>query len=94
MVSCCYGASMKRTQIQLDDETYQRVRRRAFEEGRSISSVIRDILRASLGTGSEARVRKAGQFAFVGIGRSDQGDLRPVSERHDEALLRALENEA
>ena len=30
------------------------------------------------------------ELGFVGIGRSEQGDLSPVSERHDEALGKAL----
>ena len=35
---------MKRTQIQLDDATYEAVRRRAFDEGRSMASVVREDL--------------------------------------------------
>ena len=30
------------------------------------------------------------ELGFVGVGRSELGDLSPVSERHDEALGEAL----
>jgi hypothetical protein len=29
-------------------------------------------------------------FTFIGAGRSRQGRLSPVSERHDEALVKSL----
>jgi len=31
------------------------------------------------------------RFSFVGMGESEQGELAPVSERHDEALEEAFE---
>ncbi len=80
---------MKRTQIQLDDETYAAVKRLAYESGRSFSSVVRERLARSFG-GHRKRRTSARQFPFVGAGRSDQRDLSPVSERHDEAIARAL----
>jgi plasmid stability protein len=80
---------VKRTQIQLDEATYQALRRRAYEEQRSISAVARRILARALAPAAR-RLPAAGRFSFVGAGRSRQGKLAPVSERHDEALAEAI----
>lgn len=81
---------MKRTQIQLDDETYAAVRRKAYEEQRSISSVVRDALREKLGTRKGKKRLTLESFPFIGAGNTRQGTRTPVSERHDEALAEAL----
>lgn len=75
---------MKRTQLQLDEVTYEELRRRAFEQGVSMSSLVRRLLRDCLGL-TPAR-SGMDEFSFVASGRSEQGSLAPVSERHDEAL--------
>ena len=76
---------MKRTQIQLDESTYRLARQRAFDEGVSMASVVREALRQYLvPEGDEVPTIEA--LGFVGVGRSEQGSLSPVSERHDEAL--------
>jgi hypothetical protein len=82
---------MKRTVIQFDEETYQDLRLKAFEQGRSISSLTRELVALGLGTSKPGRPRRVEEFSFVGAGRSRQGRLAPVSERHDEALARAYE---
>jgi predicted transcriptional regulator len=82
--------AMKRTQIQLGEETYSAVKRLAYESGRSFSSVIRETLDRSLGVSAGKRRTSSRQFAFVGAGRSVQHGRAPVSERHDEALAEAL----
>jgi len=77
---------VKRTQLQLDDRLHEALRRRAFEEGCSMSELARRLLGEALGT-SRKRPRPAvADFAFVAAGASEQGPLAPVSERHDEAL--------
>jgi hypothetical protein len=84
---------MRRTQIQLDEETHAALRRLAYERGTSLASVIRDALDDSLGKRPGKRKRpprKVDDFPFVGAGRSNQKRLAPVSERHDEALADAL----
>lgn len=80
---------MKRTLIQFDEETYEKLRTRAFEEGRSISSVTRELVALGLAPKAKRKITKARQLSFVASGRSRQGTLKPVSERHDEALLRS-----
>lgn len=81
---------MKRTQILLDEPTYEALRRRAFESGRSLSAVVREILLRSLSRPAPRKGRRLADFTFIGSGNSRQGKLAPVSERHDEALEAAL----
>lgn len=77
---------MKRTQIQLDANTYEALRRRAFVQGRSLSALVRESLAEYLGTGKRKQRPTIQDFTFISSGRSRQGRLSPVSERHDEAL--------
>jgi hypothetical protein len=81
---------VKRTQIQLDERTYEVLRRRAFDRGCSIASYVREALAYSLGTAPADRKRTVKDFRFIGSGRSRDGKLAPVSERHDEALAETL----
>ena len=80
---------MKRALIQFDADTYEQLRRRAFEQERSISSVTRELVAKGLNSHERKKITRADQFSFVGAGRSRQGHLAPVSERHDEALADA-----
>lgn len=84
---------MKRTQVQLDERTYEALRRRAFEKGRSMSSLARELMAQSLGTSTVKQRPTIKDFTFIGAGRSRQGRLSPVSERHDEALAGVLKKE-
>jgi hypothetical protein len=78
---------MRRTLVQFDEETYRKLRQQAFRQERSVASLVREMVAKGL-TGSAARQRptRIGQFASVRAGRSKQGRLAPVSEKHDEAL--------
>ena len=86
---------MKRTQIQLDEATYEAVRRRAFEQGRSMASVVRETLAEALGTDDRSRHRKLAieDFTFIGMGR-DPNPPRdvPVSVDHDRWYAEAIAN--
>ncbi len=82
---------MKRIQIQLDEEVYELLRHRAFEEKKSIAGVIREIVEGDISQSDHHSSPSLKDFAFIGVGRSKQGRLRPVSERHDEALEEAFE---
>jgi plasmid stability protein len=77
---------MKRAQIQLEEEVYELLRNRAFKEKRSIAGVIREILKKDISQPDRRPSFSVKDFRFVGVGRSKQGPLKPVSERHDEAL--------
>ena len=76
--------------VQLNDRTCHALRRRAFQQGKSMSAIVRETLTSALDATSPARPRTLGDFASVGAGRSRQGALAPVSERHDEALAEAI----
>ena len=72
--------------MQLDDELYRRLKEEAHMRGTSMASLIREALKKSLGM----RKRRLKDFSFIGAGESKQGELSPVSERHDEALEEAF----
>ncbi len=75
---------MRRVQIQLDEITYEKLRRQAFLRRRSIAATIRDLLHRELGAPSGKRRRM--ELSFVGAGSSK--DPYPVSGEHDRALAK------
>jgi hypothetical protein len=83
---------MRRTLVQLDETTYNRLRQQAFRQARSMSSLVREMVARGLeaDTGRKRRTRIS-QFSSVGAGRSKQGRLSPLSEKHDEALSAAFD---
>ncbi len=83
---------MKRALIQFDEDTYRRLRQRAFRQERSISAVVRDMVGKGLEVDAvRERLTRVSQFSSVAAGRSKQGRLSPVSQKHDEALAAAFE---
>ncbi len=81
---------MKRTQIQLDEGTYEALRRQAYQQGCSISALIRNTLAKSLKARRSKRRLSIKHFTFIDAGHSQQGQLAPVSEHHDDALAESL----
>ena len=85
---------MKRALIQLQDSLHASLRRRAYEQGTSIAGLVREAVRAYLNSGSvksrPASHERLKHLSFIASGRSSQGRLSPVSERHDEALEKAF----
>ena len=83
---------MRRTQIQLDDTTYEAVRQRAFDEGRSMASVVRETLARAFGTATTDARKTIKDFKFVGIG-SDPNPPEdvPVSVDHDRWYAQAVD---
>ena len=81
---------MKRTLIQFDEETYNKLRHRAFTENKSVSSIVREAVAKELQPGNRKKYTRVEQFSSVGAGRSKQGRLAPVSIRHDEAFVDAI----
>lgn len=73
---------MRRIQIQLDEITYESLRRLAFLRRWPLAATIRDLVRRELGAPVSKRRRK--ELSFVGAGSSR--DPYPVSEGHDRAL--------
>ena len=70
---------MVRTQVQLDEATYEAVRRIAHRRHVSMSAVVREILNEHL-TDKPGPPR---QFAFIAAGASGYHD---TAARHDEVL--------
>lgn len=80
---------MRRTQIQIDENTHAALRRASYETGRSMSSLVRETLSQAFSTNRKGRPASRKQFSFVAVGRSDQRKSAPISERHDDALVEA-----
>ncbi|HEX9722384.1 MAG TPA: CopG family transcriptional regulator [Candidatus Paceibacterota bacterium] len=74
---------MIRTQIQLDESTWERLRQVAFERKSSIAAVIREMIKTQVSPKQKTRLR-AEDFSFVGSGRSRGKGAGTVSERHDD----------
>lgn len=60
-----YDVTMRRTQMLLEEWQYQTLRARAEREGRSISEVVREILRVSL---ERPSTRKSKLTSIEGVG--------------------------
>ena len=80
---------MIRAHVQLDETTYRLARQKAFDNGVSFAALVRDALEHYLAR-EDGKPLTIEDLGFVGIGSSDQGNLSPVSERHDEALAEAF----
>jgi hypothetical protein len=84
---------VRRTQIQLDDATWKALRRIAYERGTSMSFVVRETLAEAFGAPAGRRRGKppsARLLPIVGIGKSADRDLKPVSLNHDAAFAEAV----
>ncbi|MHB1462408.1 MAG: ribbon-helix-helix protein, CopG family [Armatimonadota bacterium] len=79
---------MVRTQLQIDDITYELLRETAHKQKRSMSAVVRDILQQQLGTSTgaiepPARTALHAKYTWIGMGKSGETDL---SVHHDDYL--------
>lgn len=81
-----YDAAMPRANILLDPEIHEALRRRAFDEKKSISEVARQILREALCGKLTKRSRRAAKDPLLGLIGIVKGDGSNVSERHDDYL--------
>jgi len=77
---------MKRAQIQLKEKTFEVLRQRAFQEKKSIAGVIRELIDKEMTLQAQPKSLSIKDFRFIGAGKSLQRSLKPVSERHDQAL--------
>ena len=82
---------MRRTLIQLDDATHAELRRLSYEQGRSMASLVREMLANAFGT-KRGRGRSAGLggYPFVAAGSSRE-TAYAASEEHDRALADAIQ---
>ena len=81
---------MKRTQVQLDEASYELLRQKAHERRVSVAAVVREAVGQYLAE-APPRKRTLADFKFVGIAKGEHPDN--VSERHDEVLADALYEE-
>ena len=84
MAPLCYDALMVRTNLQLDPETHEALRRRAFEERKSVSAVVREILREALAPKPKEKPKKH-PYDWDWIGKFHD-TATDVSENHDDYL--------
>jgi hypothetical protein len=82
---------MKRSQIQLEEKTFEALRQRAFQEKKSIAGLIRELINKEMSPEVQPKALSLKDFRFIGAGKSFQGSLAPVSERHDQALEKAFQ---
>ena len=76
---------MVRTQIQLDDAIYEKVKNRAFSENRSMAALIRDAVAEYLKAPAKPkRKSKLTDLSFIGSVSYDADENRPLSVYHDE----------
>lgn len=76
------GRGMKKTQIYLDEEEYSHLRQEAYQQHKTMSSVIRGVL-AQHWRHPTIRSRKTVLRQLIGLGRCGAKD---VSVRHDDYL--------
>ena len=82
----CYDPAMVRSQLLLDPEIQEALRRRAFEERKSMSAVAREILREALKPRPPKKGRKGKHpYDWDWIGRFHD-TATDVAERHDDYL--------
>ena len=74
---------MIRTQIQLEDSMWERLRQIAFQRKSSIAAVIREMIRTQVSPKRKTKLRME-DFTFIGSGRSRGKGAGTVAERHDE----------
>lgn len=84
---------MKRTLIQLDDAMHRALRRKAYAEHRSMSSIVRDALTRELRSAPAAGKRGSALLAIVGIARDRHEPDKPLSVYHDDYWADALDQE-
>jgi hypothetical protein len=81
---------MKRTQLQMDEAAFAKVRAIAHARNVSVAHLIREAVDEVYGTGPKRA--RASDLSFVGKGRSaSPGKGRAVSEEHDAELAKAFE---
>ncbi len=75
--------TMKRAQVYFDDDKYEALRAKAFQQHSSISSILRDLVQVYI-IGKPKRARsKGGLDAIIGMVRDPKRD---VARRHDDYL--------
>lgn len=78
---------MKRTQLQLDEATYQEIRRRAFDSRKSMADVIRELLHKAMKSESSIQGDDKWNRALSAVGAfHETTGPHDASIRHDDVL--------
>ena len=80
---------MIRTQIQLDESTWERLRQIAFQKKTSIAAVVREMIKAQVSPKRKTKLRME-DFTFIGSGRSRGKGAGTIAERHDEEFADSI----
>lgn len=80
---------MIRTQIQLEESTWERLRQIAFQRKISIAAVIREMIKAHDSPKQKAKIRTE-DLTFIGSGRSRGKGAGSISDRHDEEFASGI----
>jgi hypothetical protein len=78
---------MRRIPIQLDEDTYQALKARAYREDRSIADLVRESIAMNTRNGPPPSID---HFSFVGSGSAPADRNDRTSEQHDRALADAF----
>lgn len=81
---------MKRTQIQLEESTWQVLREQAFQNKSSVAGLIRRILETQVSQGKRKRKLRMEDFSFIDSGRSKGKGAGKISENHDEEFADSI----
>ena len=80
---------MIRTQIQLDESTWEKLRQIAFQRKSSIAAVVREMIKAQVSPKRKTKLRME-DFTFIGSGRSRGKGAGTIAERHDEEFADSI----
>lgn len=80
---------MKRTQIQLEEPTFEALRQIAFQKKTSVAAVMREMIGTQVSPKQKSKLRLE-DFTFIGSGRSRGKGAGSIGVRHDEELGEAF----
>jgi len=80
---------MIRTQIQLENSTWERLRQVAFQRKKSIAAVIREMINTQVSPKKKTKIRME-DLTFIDSGRSRGKGAGTISERHDEEFANSI----
>src|ERR687891_2817511 len=87
--------SKVRTQVQFERAQYERLKRVAYEQHKSLSAVVRELIDQALAGDviAQARAIREIRMAVVGSGRDVEGKT-DLAERHDDYLYGSSRDDA
>lgn len=84
---------MVRTQIQLEEQVWEKLRARAFQEKKSVAALVRSAVIKELGLLAKGASWQPRGLKFIAIGRAKGRGAGTISVRHDEELVKIFAEE-